>query len=129
VFDGLNKFVRTRRRGIVLGFSHLLLAVFRSYLAFLHSICTFVSRYYLLWGLFILPLSPLVSTTIVGMHLVAGLVDFLVKKPHLNLLAYLFYFSTEQVSYQLGVWWGCLTNFRFNSVNPRLSYTSALGDI
>jgi mycofactocin system glycosyltransferase len=129
VFDGLNKLARTSRRGIVIGFSHLLLAVFRSYLAFLHSICAFVSRYYFAWSLFILPLSPLVSASIVGMHLVAGLVDFLVKKPHLNLFAYLFYFSGEQVSYQLGVWGGCLTNLRFNSVNPRLSSTSALGDI
>jgi mycofactocin glycosyltransferase len=57
------------------------------------------------------------------MHLVAGTVEFFTKRPALNLLSYWFFFSLEQLSYQSGVWWGCLRRLSFNPVNPHIRFT------
>lgn len=118
LFDSLGKFAEMRRRNIPIGASSLALATIRSYFAFLHHCCAFVSRYYLFWCLLLLPLAPLASMIILGMHLLTGFVEYFIKKPSLNLLLFVFYFSLDQLSYQLGVWWGCLKKHYFNPVNP-----------
>jgi hypothetical protein len=98
------------------------MAVIRSYFAFFYHCCAFVSRYYLFWAIVVMPLFPLATIIITGMHLLAGLVEYFIKKPRLNPVFFLFYFSLEQLSYQLGVWWGCLKNLSFSSVNPRVAW-------
>ena len=100
--------------------AQIVLAVARSYLAFLYHCCSFVSRYYLIWAIVIFPFLPTLSVVILGMHLLAGVVEYFIKRPYLNTASFLIYFSLEQLSYQLGVWWGCLRHFSFISVNPKL---------
>lgn len=119
--DSLIKLAKIRHMNIPIKFPRVLLAVFRSYFAFLYHCCAFVSRYYFLWSFIVFPLFPLASMIILGAHLLTGFVEFFVKKPHLNPLSFLFYFSLEQLSYQLGVWWGCLKNLYFHPVNPQIA--------
>ena len=126
LIDSLKKFSKIRRKDIPIKFSCMILTVLRSYLAFFYHCCAFVSRYYLFWFILILPLVPLASMIILGMHLLAGIVEYFIKKPSMNPLSFLFYFSFEQISYQLGVWWGCLKEFIFTPVNPQIVGKSAL---
>ena len=120
VADTIKNILKIRRREIPIKVSSLLLSVLRSYLAFFHHIASFVSRYYLFPSLIILPIAPSVSTIFLMLHLVAGTVDYVIKKPRLNLVPFLFYFSLEQLSYQLGVWWGCFKNICFRPINPTI---------
>jgi len=123
----LFKFIRVRREGIPVGYPRVFAAVFRSYLAFVYHICAFVSRYYLIPAIIIFPFAPWVSAMIFGMHLIAGCVEFFTKKPELNPFAFLLFFTVEQLSYQLGVWWGCFGRWYFHPVNPKVVMTSATG--
>ena len=120
IVNAIKKLFKIRRRGIPIKVSSLLLSVLRSYLAFFYHIASFVSRYYLFLSMIILPIAPLVSTVILMLHLLAGIVDYAIKKPRLNPVSFLFYFSLEQLSYQLGVWWGCFKNICFRPINPKI---------
>jgi hypothetical protein len=95
-------------------------AVLRSYLAFLYQISAFVSRYYLLWCPVVFVVSPVAGAIVLGMHLSTGIVEFRIKRADLNLPVFLGYHSLEQLSYQAGVWWGCLRRLCFKPVNPRV---------
>ena len=119
--EALSKFAAIKCRGIPIKFVSLLISVIRSYLALFYHCCDFVSRYYLIGSIAVFPLFPLAAAIIAGMHLTAGLVQYFVKKPRLNPISFLFYFSMEQLSYQLGVWWGCFRKLTFNPVNPRVT--------
>lgn len=118
--DATAKFTKTRRRGVPVGFFLVLLAVFRGCFAFFYHLSAFVSRYYLILCIVILPFVPLVSLVITGMHLLTCVVQYVIRKPRLGFLPFSFYFSLEQLSYQTGVWWGCLKKFYFSPVNPQI---------
>ena len=122
VTEALSKFAGILQRGIHIPFYKLLLSVIRTYFAFLYHCCAFVSRYYLVFTVFIYFLSPLAFTAIIGMHLFVGTTEYFVKKPRLNFFSFLFYFSLEQLSYQLGVWWYCFKHSSFNAVNPTITW-------
>jgi len=122
--DTLNKLVRVKGRGIGVKFPALLVSVIRGYFAFFYHCSAFVSRYYLGWAILVFPLSPLASIIGVGMHILAGLVEYFIKRPRLNPFSFLFYFSLEQLSYQSGVWWECIKHLSFNPVNPRVTLSS-----
>ncbi|MBU2498695.1 MAG: mycofactocin biosynthesis glycosyltransferase MftF [Proteobacteria bacterium] len=126
--DSLMKFTRIRRKHVPIHFPRLLLSTFRSYFVFCYHVCTFVSRYYLLWAFLIFMLSPLVSAILLGMHLLTGAGEYLIRKPRLNFPLFLFYFTLDQLSYQLGVWWGCLKECFFRPVNPQIVKKSS-GDL
>ncbi|MDY7035636.1 MAG: mycofactocin biosynthesis glycosyltransferase MftF [Thermodesulfobacteriota bacterium] len=120
IMDSLAKLVKIREKDIPVTFARLVLTAFRSYFSFFYHCCAFVSRYYLFWSILILPILPTASTIILGMHLLKGIVEYFIKKPRLNLPLFLFYFSLDQLSYQLGVWWGCLKGLYFSPINPRI---------
>ena len=121
LLDAQSKLSGIKQRGISIKFPPLFLSVLRSYFAFFYHCSAFVSRYYLIWSIAIIPLFPFVSAILLGMHLLTGLVEYFTKKPRLNPASYFLYFSLEQLSYQLGVWWGCLKHLSFRAVNPRLA--------
>jgi mycofactocin system glycosyltransferase len=111
---------RLKRKEIPFRKGTLMVAVLRSYFALLYQFSVFVSRYYLLWCPLIFVVSPVSGAIVLGMHLLTGSVDFRVKRADLNLPVFLWYHSLEQLSYQAGVWWGCLRGLCFKPVNPRL---------
>lgn len=118
VADGAHKLVHIRKLGLPIKTVLLLLSVLRSHAAFLYHICSFVSRYYLFFSLIIAPFAPTAAVVIVILHLTAAAVEYITLKPQLNPISFLFYFTLEQLSYQLGVWWGCFKNRCFRPVNP-----------
>ena len=88
-------------------------AVIRTALALLYHLCLFVSRYYLVACALMWPLSPRLGAGALAMHVLAGIVQFYTRRPRLNLLFFLAFFSLEQIAYQLGVWWGCCRRMFF----------------
>jgi len=111
---------RLKRKEIPFRIGTLLVAVPRSYFAFLYQFSAFVSRYYLLWCPVVFVVSPVAGAIVLSMHLLTGIVEFWTKRANLNLPVFLWYHSLEQLSYQAGVWWGCLRGFCFKPVNPRI---------
>lgn len=96
-------------------------ARFRHYLSALYHLAAFVSRYYLVFALPLFLFSPnWVTVCPIVLHLGAGMVDFIVKKPKLDPFSFMILFSLEQLSYQAGVWVGCIKHRFFRPVAPRL---------
>ncbi|MEW6663847.1 MAG: mycofactocin biosynthesis glycosyltransferase MftF [Thermodesulfobacteriota bacterium] len=120
---GGTRYAGIRKRGIPIGFMPLLRSVLRSHGVFLYHCCAFVSRYYAVLALPVLPFSPLLACVVTCAHVLAGVTEFFIKRPRLSLLSFLFFFSAEQVSYQAGVWWGCFRRRFFSPVNPCLLFT------
>ncbi|MDM8554977.1 mycofactocin biosynthesis glycosyltransferase MftF [Desulfococcaceae bacterium HSG7] len=120
--DCINKYRKIRSRKIPIHFLRLSQAVFRSYLTLVFHCCSFMSRYYLIPALLLLPLNPSIPAVISCMHLLVGITEYRIKKPHINPLSFLFYFSLEQLSYQAGVWQGCFKRWNFNAVLPGIMF-------
>lgn len=95
-------------------------AVIRSSLSLVYHACSFVSRYYLVFLLLLWPFVSWLSMVALGMHLCAGIIQYRITGPQLNPLSFFAFFTLEQISYQLGVWWGCVRRLYFKPVVPRL---------
>ena len=124
LIHSLIKYRRVRLGKSPIRLHSIMKAVIREYLALFYHSCAFVSRYYLVGVLVLGPFFPLISISLLGAHLLAGLVDYFIKKPDLNPLSFLFYFTLDQLFYQAGVWWGCIKGLNFHPVNPRIEFRS-----
>ena len=122
--SSLSMYRKIRRTNGHIRFVDVILAVLRSYGAWLYHLCDFVSRYYLLLSIVFIVFLPLVFCAMAAMHIIACLGQYMIKKPHLSFLAFLFYFSLEQISYQAGVWWSCIRNKHFGSISPKLVFST-----
>jgi mycofactocin system glycosyltransferase len=118
--DGFQKYGTLKKRQIPVTRGQVFRSVIRSHLSFVYHCCSFISRYYLVVSPLVLLLSPLTAVMMMGMHLTAGIVDYTLKRPQLNPISYLFFFTLEQVSYQSGVWWECIRRINFKPVLPRI---------
>lgn len=118
--DGIRKHGRLKARQIPVTRCQVFTAVIRGYLSFVYHCCSFISRYYLVVVPVVALLSPLAAAVMVGMHLSAGIVEYTVKKPCLNIFSFLLFFTLEQASYQSGVWWECIRQVNFRPVLPRI---------
>ena len=97
------------------------ISVVRSYAGYFYHCCAFFSRYYLIWSIVLFPILPWPAVILAGMHLLTGIVEYGLKKPRLNPVQFLIYFTLEQLSYQLGVWWQCFKMLSFSTINPRIT--------
>jgi len=109
-----------KRQGVTIGLTRMLVSVCREYVSFFLSLCSFVSRYYLVAVFLIWSVFPSVVAFLLGVHLVVGIVDYWIKKPSLNPAGFLLCFTMEQLSYQAGVWWGCLKRHCYNPLIPHI---------
>ncbi len=123
LLSSLSMYRKIRRTNSHIGFLDVLLAVLRSYGAWLYHLCAFVSRYYILFSPVFIFFWPVVFYIMAVMHSITCLGQYIIKKPRLSLLVFFFYFSLEQISYQTGAWWGCLQNNHFGSIFPKLSFS------
>jgi mycofactocin glycosyltransferase len=96
-------------------------SVIRSFPAFLYHCCSFFSRYYLVFALVMGMMLPVAGMVVIAMHLLAGMVEYSMKKPKMNTMLFFWYFTLEQMSYQLGVWYGCIKYRCMMPVNPRIT--------
>jgi mycofactocin system glycosyltransferase len=100
-------------------------AVIRTSLALGYHLCLFVSRYYMAACVLLWPLAPRLGAVALAMHALAGIVQFGLKRPRLNIFTFLAFFSLDQTSYQLGVWWGCCRRGFFKPLLPQPVFSSA----
>ncbi|MEN8245295.1 MAG: mycofactocin biosynthesis glycosyltransferase MftF [Thermodesulfobacteriota bacterium] len=119
--ESIFKFNHLRQKGFDISLGRVAVSLGRSYVALFYHCCAFFSRYYLIWSFIIFPILPVPAIILAGMHLLNGLVEYALKKPKLDMARFLAFFTMEQLSYQLGVWWQCLKLFSFNAVNPRIT--------
>ncbi len=124
--DAYRRRMKAARAGLDLDFSWTVAATGRAYLGFVHHLCAFWSRYYLLPASLLAPLWPVVGLFAWGAHLAVGLTEYQTKKPKLNGPAFLVFFTLEQLSYQAGVWWACIKSFYFAPVFPKLSLPASV---
>jgi len=110
---------QAQRIGLRLAFTSVLLAKIRHCLSVLYYIVAFGSRYYLLPLLVFSVFLPWLGAVLIIGHAVVGLVHYTIKKPSLNPILFLFFFTLEQVSYQSGVWRGCFQQRYFSPLFPR----------
>lgn len=119
--DTLNRKSLVRRKNVPVKNRRLFLSVLRGYFAHLYHSCAFLSRYYLIWSIPALFFSWLAFEIIWCAHLLTASTEYMIKKPRMNPFSFFFYFSLEQLFYQLGVWWGCMRHFSFQAVNPQVA--------
>jgi hypothetical protein len=117
--DAFARKKRLQQKDLPVALPLILVAVLRDYLALFYQTCAFLSRYYLAPGLLLIPLLPPLSLIVPGVQLLTGSVVYIVKRPRLNFLSFQIFFLLEQLSYQAGVWWGCLKNLHFTPVAPK----------
>ncbi len=118
--ESFQRFWKMRQSKIPLDLKEVGLAVFRSCLSFFYHCCAFVSRYYLIWAFLLAPLFPSTSLLLFSMHLLTGTVEYLTRRPQLSPFEFALCFTLEQMSYQAGVWWGCMRNQNFYAVMPKI---------
>jgi mycofactocin system glycosyltransferase len=116
----LQKRQQAQRIGLRLTFGTVLLARIRHCLSVLYYLVAFGSRYYLLPALALSVCLPKLGVVFIVGHAVVGLVHYAIKKPSLNPILFLFFFTMEQISYQSGVWRGCFQQRYFAPLFPRL---------
>ncbi len=120
LWDCIKKHGRLKTRKIPVTRGQTFTAVVRGYLSFVHHCCGFISRYYLVALPAVALISPQAAAVMAGMHLTSGVVEYAVRKPRLNPLSFLFFYTLEQASYQSGVWWECIHRVNFSPVLPRI---------
>jgi len=114
------KIWRIRKSKIHLGLWRILFSVARSHFSFFYFTSFHLIRYYMValiclgfffhsvWYAFLLTL------------LLSSLVDYCLKRPRLGLPLFLFYYTVDHLSYQLGVFAGCLRKRSFGSYSLRI---------
>lgn len=120
--DAAGRHWRMKQCGLSVGPAALVCAVLRSYLSFGYHLALFVSRYYLLSGLLVLPVFPGFSLVCVCLHLGAGYTEYTIKKAAMTPVSFLFFFSLDQLSYQAGVMWGGIRHLNLNPLLPRIVF-------
>ncbi|MFH0821403.1 MAG: mycofactocin biosynthesis glycosyltransferase MftF [Pseudomonadota bacterium] len=128
VWDVFMRRRKTTGRGCPITIPEILSAVVRSRLGFLYQLGSFISRYYLVVAASA-PFLPLAAGITALVHIGVGTMEYFIKKPRLSILSFLLFFTLEQFSYQLGVWYGCLKDRYFRPVLPRIAFsTGTTGD-
>ncbi len=120
--DSLVKYIKTARQKLPVRFFQHLKAVVRSDAVLFYHCASFVSRYYLIFALLISPVFPKTALFLISLHLFSGSVDFIIKKPRLSIVDFLFFYTLEQISYQAGVWAGALHHFSFGPIAPSITF-------
>lgn len=120
--DICQRYVCMKKKHIPIRMATIAGAVIRSSLSLCYHLCSFISRYYLVFCAALWPLRPWLSMGALMMHGLTGIIQYKVLKPRLNLITFLALFTLEQISYQLGVWWGCLARMHFKPMIPRLVF-------
>ena len=94
-------------------------SVLRSYFSFFYFASFHVVRYYMVLFLFLGVFFHPFWCLGLSMLLLSSSVDYHVKRPQLSFPVFLFFYAVDHISYQLGVFAGCLRHNKFGSYTPR----------
>ncbi|MFC1862814.1 mycofactocin biosynthesis glycosyltransferase MftF, partial [Thermodesulfobacteriota bacterium] len=109
-----------RYKRFKIGLGMIFTATLRSYMAFIYNVCAFISRYYLILGIICAPLTLVLTLVVGSMHILNGFVEYRLKRAKLYFPWFIVFFTLEQISYQAGVWLGCLRHRLLSPVSPKL---------
>lgn len=121
LFEAVEKIFRLRIKGVCIAAWRVFYSVLRVYISFLYFLAFHCVRYYLAF-LFLLGFA-LHTLWFVGFFLLifAALVDYSVRRPELAPLLFLFYYTLDHISYQIGVLIGCIRRGSFRAYRIRLA--------
>ncbi|WP_320042229.1 mycofactocin biosynthesis glycosyltransferase MftF [uncultured Desulfobacter sp.] len=106
---------KTQKMGVNLRLFQLLRARLRTMVSLLYSLSFHLVRYYSILMIVLGILQPLFIPVLLLMLGCAAMVDFSVKKVQLPFISFFFFYILEQLSYGLGVFWGCVKGMNFRS--------------
>ncbi len=118
--DAVQRYQSLSRRKLPIGFFAICYAVIRSYLSLSYHCCNFISRYYLIPAVLLLPFFPKAAAVILAMHLITSVAEYVIKQARMNPFTFIFFFTLEQMSYQAGVWWGCIKHLNPHPLLPKI---------
>lgn len=99
----------------------LLMARCRHYAGVMYAATAFFSRYHLYFLPILIATGQIgIAIALSGGHLSVAAIQYMKKKPKLNFFSFAFFFTLEQVSYQAGVWYGCLRYRLYTPVLPHI---------
>jgi len=120
------KWKQAVKKELSIGYYQIISAVFRGYFVSGYYWCAFFSRYYLFLAFLSAPIFPVIGFILFINHLLVSVCEYFIKKPRFNFFSFAFFFTIDQLAYQLGSWFGCFRHLSFNPVNPRLSRWKSL---
>ena len=121
IVDTHSKWKQVKEKDLPIKYSQVLLAVLRGYFVSIYYWCAFFSRYYLVMAFLFFPVIPKICLFLFINHFIVSLCEIFLKKPSSNILTFIYFFSIDQLAYQIGVWYGCFKYIAFNPVNPKIS--------
>ena len=118
--DFSRKYLEMRTSRLGLPVHQMCLPVLRSYFSFVYNLSAYLVRYYLL---FMVPLAffyPPLWIFLFFLLFFSASVDFSIHRPRINFIFHVLFYTLDQLSYQAGVFWGCLSRKNFASYFPRI---------
>lgn len=130
--DTTDKWFKVKKKDLPIKYIQILPAVSRGYFVSLYYWGAFFSRYYLIIAFLLLPvyliiaflLLPVLDTVCLVLfinHLIISFCEYYIKKPFMGVIGFVYFFTIDQLAYQIGVWYGCFKYLAFNPVNPKMS--------
>jgi mycofactocin system glycosyltransferase len=116
--DFCRKSLKIKKTGLKLKGLQILISVLRAHLSFSYQTSSFLARYYLI---FFIPLSllyPKIWGFLLFLLIFSAFIDFLLKGPRIHFTSFLFFYILDQLSYQTGVFWGCIKRMNFMPYVP-----------
>jgi mycofactocin system glycosyltransferase len=116
--DFCRKFLKTKKSGVRLKGLQVFLSVLRTHFSFSYQTSSFLTRYYLI---FLIPLSlfyPKMWGFVLFLLIFSSFTDFSIKRPKINFISFLFFYTLDQFAYQTGVFWGCIKKKNFMPYVP-----------
>ena len=126
--DWLVRSARLRREGLRVHPGSVAASVVRGHLSFAFVVSFHVVRYYLVVLLVLGVVLPGVWAVAALAGIGVGTVEFVTRRPRLNLPVYLAFFAAEHVAYQVGVAAGCVRRRTFRSYLPALRRARGAGN-
>ena len=121
IFDTNTKWKQVKEKGLPIKYRQVGSAVFRGYFVSVYYWCAFFSRYYLVMAFLFFLLIPKLCIILLINHFIVSLCEFFLKKPLSKIFTFIYFFSMDQLAYQIGAWYGCFRYLAFNPVNPKIS--------
>ena len=121
IIDTHTKWGLVKKKDLPIKYSQVLSAVFRGYFVSIYYWCAFFSRYYLIMAFVLFPVFPTLGLILFINHFIVSFCEFFLKKTSSNILSFVYFFSIDQLAYQIGVWYACFRYLTFNPVNPKIS--------
>jgi mycofactocin system glycosyltransferase len=116
--DFCRKSLKIKKSGLKLKSLQVLLSILRAHFSFSYQTSSFLVRYYLI---FLIPFSllyPKMWGFLLFLLIFSALIDFSVKGPRIHFISFLFFYTLDQLSYQTGVFWGCVKRKNFMPYVP-----------